>query len=148
MEEAAREVGLSDRQRNTAVAVAKVPQAEFEELVESAKPPTVTKLAELGRKNANRSSISKDESLSTSSLQPRCRVNYDGWQISRGVRDRNMLRLVPSSVSGARCVYPRTRASAFRICWASFRRGGVFQDISHSVDREVRADIAQCFVLA
>jgi hypothetical protein len=28
------------------------------------------------------------------------------------------------------------------------RRGGILQDISHSVDREIRADIAQRFVLA
>jgi hypothetical protein len=46
--EAAREAGLSDRQKNTALRVASIPPDEFEAAVESDKPPTVTELAERG----------------------------------------------------------------------------------------------------
>lgn len=47
--EAAEQAGLSKRQRDTAVAVAKVPQPEFDEAVESKNPPTVTALADRGK---------------------------------------------------------------------------------------------------
>lgn len=47
---AARDAGLSERQQTTAVRVANVPPALFEEQVESDNPPTVTKLAEQGKK--------------------------------------------------------------------------------------------------
>ena len=45
-----RAAGLSDRQTKTALRVAKIPQPEFEEAVESENPPTVTELAERGTK--------------------------------------------------------------------------------------------------
>ncbi len=47
---AAEQAGLSERQQYTALRVANVPKDEFERLVESDNPPTVTKLAELGKK--------------------------------------------------------------------------------------------------
>lgn len=47
--DAAREAGLSDRQRKTALRVAAIPEAEFNRQVESERPPTVTKLADQGR---------------------------------------------------------------------------------------------------
>jgi hypothetical protein len=46
----ARDAGLSDDQRKTALRVAAVPKADFERQVESDNPPTVTKLAEQGTK--------------------------------------------------------------------------------------------------
>lgn len=46
------EAGMSDRQIKTAIRVANVPEADFERQVESANPPTVTKLAEQGKKPA------------------------------------------------------------------------------------------------
>jgi hypothetical protein len=46
----AREAGLSKDQQVTAVRVANVSAEDFESAVESEKPPTVTKLAELGKK--------------------------------------------------------------------------------------------------
>ncbi len=49
--QAARDAGLSDRQRVTALRVNNVPRDEFERLIESDDPPTVTKLAELGTKH-------------------------------------------------------------------------------------------------
>lgn len=52
--EAAREAGMSERQQITAIRVASVPAAEFERQVESATPPTVTALAEQGKKPAPR----------------------------------------------------------------------------------------------
>lgn len=45
---AARDAGLSNDQRKTALRVANVPEAEFEAAVESENPPTVTALAEQG----------------------------------------------------------------------------------------------------
>jgi len=47
---AAREVGMSERQQVTAVPVANVPAEEFERQVESAKPPTISQLAQQGIK--------------------------------------------------------------------------------------------------
>lgn len=46
--EAADEAGLSERQRKTAIRVARVPEAEFEEAIESAQPPTISELARKG----------------------------------------------------------------------------------------------------
>lgn len=53
--EAARDAGMSKRQQVTAIRVARVPDEEFEAAVESPKPPTVTQLAERGKKAAPRS---------------------------------------------------------------------------------------------
>lgn len=49
-EHAATEAGLSERQRKTALRVASVPEPSFTAQVESENPPTITKLAEQGRK--------------------------------------------------------------------------------------------------
>jgi hypothetical protein len=46
--QAARDAGLSDDQRKTALRVANVPAPEFEAVIESDNPPTVTALAEMG----------------------------------------------------------------------------------------------------
>lgn len=51
---AADAAGLSDDQRKTAIRIASVPKDEFERLVESDDPPTVTALAEIGTKRQNR----------------------------------------------------------------------------------------------
>lgn len=48
--QAATEAGLSERQRKTALRVANVPEEEFEQAVESDYPPSVTALAEAGKK--------------------------------------------------------------------------------------------------
>ena len=47
--DAARDAGMSDHQRVTAVRVANVPEPDFDAAVESEAPPTVTKLADMGR---------------------------------------------------------------------------------------------------
>jgi hypothetical protein len=48
--DAAREAGLSDRQRVTAIRVANIPKDQFEALVESDRPPSVDQLADLGKR--------------------------------------------------------------------------------------------------
>lgn len=48
--EAGQKAGLSERQQTTALRVANVPEDEFTEAVESDEPPTVTQLAEQGKK--------------------------------------------------------------------------------------------------
>lgn len=50
----AKEAGMSRDQMHTAIRVANVPQADFDRQVESDNPPTVTKLAEQGKKSAPR----------------------------------------------------------------------------------------------
>ncbi|MGG7580636.1 hypothetical protein [Rhizobium sp. Nf11,1] len=50
--DAARQAGMSERQQVTAVRVANVPTEEFERQVESDAPPTITQLAEQGKKAA------------------------------------------------------------------------------------------------
>jgi hypothetical protein len=47
---AAEQAGLSERQQYTALRVANVPKDEFDRLVESDSPPTITQLAEMGKK--------------------------------------------------------------------------------------------------
>lgn len=48
--QAASDAGMSDHQRVQAVRVANIPEPTFEAAVESPAPPTVTKLADMGRK--------------------------------------------------------------------------------------------------
>lgn len=48
--QAAEDAGLSDRQRKTALRVASIDKDEFERVIESDNPPTVTQLAEMGTK--------------------------------------------------------------------------------------------------
>lgn len=54
---AARDAGMSRDQMHTALRVANVPEADFERQVESRNPPTVSKLAEQGKKAAPRPAI-------------------------------------------------------------------------------------------
>jgi hypothetical protein len=53
---AAAAAGMSERQQVTAVRVASIPAEEFEAAIESVKPPTVTALAERGKKSRRQSS--------------------------------------------------------------------------------------------
>jgi len=47
--DAAHEAGMSERQQVTAVRVAKIPEADFNDAIESETPPTITKLADMGK---------------------------------------------------------------------------------------------------
>ena len=47
--EAATQAGISERQKVTALRIANIPDTEFDALIESDSPPTVTKLAEIGK---------------------------------------------------------------------------------------------------
>jgi hypothetical protein len=49
--QAAEEAGLSEHQRKTALRVATIPEPEFDAAVEAADPPTITRLAEQGKKS-------------------------------------------------------------------------------------------------
>jgi hypothetical protein len=57
-EQAATDAGLSERQRKTALRVATVDQASFDEQVESDAPPTITSLAEQGKRAVDLGDIS------------------------------------------------------------------------------------------
>ncbi len=45
--------GMSERQRKDALRVANIPEADFEKVVESEKPPTITQLSEAGKREAD-----------------------------------------------------------------------------------------------
>lgn len=47
--QAATQAGISERQKVTALRIANIPDPEFDALIESDTPPTITKLAELGK---------------------------------------------------------------------------------------------------
>jgi hypothetical protein len=84
--QAARDAGLSDRQRVTAIRVARVPDPEFEDAVEAFNPPTVT--------------------APTSVRLPAGSVLQSATQTS----SRNRRRTVPAApVFFARCASPRDR---------------------------------------
>ena len=57
--EMARDAGLSDRQRKTALRVATVPSEEFDQRVESETPPSVTELAAIGTQSKNAAAHAK-----------------------------------------------------------------------------------------
>lgn len=69
--EAAADAGLSKRQQVTAVNVASIPTKTFEDAVEAPNPPTVTKLAEMGKKPSQKPAVNlegrnpKDFAIST-----------------------------------------------------------------------------------
>ena len=50
--QAAADAGLSKRQKDTALRVANVPKEEFEQVVEGPAPPTISELADRGKKSA------------------------------------------------------------------------------------------------
>ncbi len=74
---AAEDAGLSQRQKETAVRVANVPDEDFEAAVESDNPPTVTELAEQGKKTQ---------------LVDLVRGTCRGWMAPRDDNDRNASR--------------------------------------------------------
>lgn len=96
---AASDVGLSERQQKQAVRVANVPDEEFEALIESDDPPTVTALAELGKKRREQTAIAlegrnpKDFAVAT---QGQGLVHYivseskqyDVLVVARGLREK------------------------------------------------------------
>lgn len=92
---AAANAGLSQRQKETAVRVGNVPKQQFEALVESDDPPTVTQLAEIGKKSRPKPWVDiggrdpKDVAISTDG-QGRLRLladfakKYEAAAVSRG----------------------------------------------------------------
>jgi hypothetical protein len=63
--EAAEKAGMSEHQQLQAVRVASIPADEFEALIETVKPPTVTALAERGKKSRTMPPRSKPQSASS-----------------------------------------------------------------------------------
>lgn len=57
---AANDAGLSERQRKTALRVANIPEEDFEQAVESDYPPSVTALAEAGKKYTRQSTHARN----------------------------------------------------------------------------------------
>lgn len=99
---AAANAGLSKRQKDTALQVASVPEPDFERQVESESPPTVTRLAEQGKKTKLLDlgdSKPKNFALATKALAALRRFAefceaYDAAEVATGVR--------PSEISTAR----------------------------------------------
>jgi hypothetical protein len=63
--QAARDAGLSDDQRKTALRMASIPDEDFEEAIESEDLPTMTELAERGTVKKPRCPLSSQTSAST-----------------------------------------------------------------------------------
>lgn len=70
--QAATNAGLSERQRKTALRIAAVPETEFNRQVESPTPPTVTRLAEMGKSSfgSNTRARARDEPIAAGSPTP------------------------------------------------------------------------------
>ena len=82
--EAAREAGMSERQKVTALRVANVPEPVFNQAVESETPPTVTQLAEIGKQSKPTPPLTS--SLPTSIAATSIKVNRPWpplWRIQR-----------------------------------------------------------------
>jgi hypothetical protein len=69
--------GISERQRVTAVRVANVSAAECESAVESETPPTVTALAEIGKKALSEKGVSSSASWSSLLAKARAVLNSE-----------------------------------------------------------------------
>lgn len=88
---ASKDAGLSRHQKRTALRVANVPAEEFESAVESDEPPTVTELAERGKKESTahlRGRNPKDFAASTQ-IQGQLRYfaeDVASWDIDAGLR--------------------------------------------------------------
>ncbi len=102
------DAGLSERQRKTALRVAAIPAQEFEEAIEQSPPPTVTELAERGKKPSpkvlhdlgGRAPAEGVEMKSTTAQWRRRRPTGRGWS-SAGRSSRRRRRR--STGGGCRC---------------------------------------------
>jgi hypothetical protein len=77
--QAAEQSGLTERQELTAVRIANIPEERFNELVESENVPTMTKLAEIGKKPQ----INKDHEI----FQPKPKGFTDAIYMSGAIED-------------------------------------------------------------
>lgn len=67
--ELAKDAGMSERQAKTAIRVANVPQETFVDQVESNTPPTITRLAEQGKKAAPTKPIFEQQGMTKEEFQ-------------------------------------------------------------------------------
>ena len=65
MTQAAKDTGMSKRQKDTALRIANVPEDDFNEKVESDDPPTVSTLADIGTKRSEKDFQRATEALGT-----------------------------------------------------------------------------------
>jgi hypothetical protein len=91
--------GFSDRQTKTALRVANIPAADFERQVESSKPPTVSKLAEQGKRPAPQPVIDlkgRDPQAFNRSLHFIAEIEEYAAAITRANLDLILPGLIPS----------------------------------------------------
>jgi len=103
--EAARNAGLSERQQKTAVRVANVPANDFEQAVESEAPPTVTKLADMGRRAAPKPVLDlqgRDPGEFNRSLHFIAEIEEYAAAISKANLDQILPGLIPSEAAEVR----------------------------------------------
>ena len=95
----ATDAGLSERQRKTALRVASVPEPDFERAVESASPPTVTRMAAAGTGQRQKASTlsegdypgATDATRYLRELSAFC-ATRDPIAVAAGVRDPDLMR--------------------------------------------------------
>jgi hypothetical protein len=102
--QAAERAQISERQRKTAVCVANIPENTFEAAVESEKPATVTKLAEMGRAGRKNKTAAQLDEISDDMLD----------EISDDMRADNIIEILAELRDGTAAVSPETVAAGVR----------------------------------
>lgn len=88
----ARDAGLSDRQKVTALRVAAVPAREFEAAVESNKPPTITEMAERGKGLAAQTAgAQRHQVVDPARVGVSCTYGANGGECGAGGAERGAL---------------------------------------------------------
>ena len=96
---------MSERQQKTAVRVANVPANDFEQAVESEAPPTVTKLADMGRRAAPKPVLDlqgRDPGEFNRSLHFIAEIEEYAAAISKANLDQILPGLIPSEAAEVR----------------------------------------------
>jgi len=98
----AAEAGMSERQAKTAIRVANVPQETFDDQVESAKPPTITKLAEQGKTLTKAKPMYEQLGMTKQAFQAGMYFRGDVEQFIKAIRKYNLEDIVDGCRPGER----------------------------------------------
>jgi len=98
----AAEAGMSERQAKTAIRVANVPQETFVKQVESAKPPTITKLAEQGKTLTKANPMYEQLGMTKQAFQAGMYFRGDVEQFIKAIRKYNLQDIVDGCRPGER----------------------------------------------
>jgi hypothetical protein len=100
--DAAKDAGLSKDQAKTAIRVANVPQETFVKQVESAKPPTITKLAEQGKTPVKSTPMYEKLGMTKQAFQAGMYFRGDVEQFIKAIRKYDLQDIVDGCRPGER----------------------------------------------